>query len=76
MGLSDDLNGKEILSYLPIDRLNEGLGIIKPKENQKFYYSSEYLGDHSENWIQVIQDNQIIAIINPSDCFEIIFKEK
>jgi len=75
MGLSECLNGKEIASYFLIDRLNEGLGEIKPKEGQRFFYSSEYLGDHTENWIQINTINNIIAIINPLECSEIIFTE-
>ena len=66
MGLSECLNGKEIEWYLPIDRMNEGLGIIKPKEGQRFFYSSEYLGDHTENWIQINTVDKIIEIINDS----------
>jgi len=75
MGLSECLDGKEIIGYYPISRGNEIYGIILPKEGQKFFYSSEYLGDHTENWIQINTIDKIIAIVNVLDCAEIKFKE-
>jgi len=76
MSLSEDLNGRKIIGFLPIDRLNEGFGFRRPKDNETFWYSHDYLGDHSENWIQITINNKITEIINVTDLSIIEFEKE
>jgi hypothetical protein len=76
MNLSEDLNGKKVIGFIFIDRLNEGLGFRRPKENETFWYSHEYLGDHAENWIQIVINNKITEIINVTDLSVIDFEKE
>ena len=74
MKLSEELDGKNVKAYLYIDRMNEGIGMIKPKAlGETFTYSHEYHGDHSNDFIVIRISGFITEIVNVVDLADIIF---
>lgn len=74
--LNKELEDKKVTEYLPIDHLNEGLGYVKPSENEYFLYQSEYMGDRMDVWITVrLKTNgKVLRLVNPKDLSEIHFE--
>jgi len=50
-----DMNGKEIAKVFWVKHAPEGddFETFEPKPNERAYFSSEYYGNHTENWIVV-----------------------
>lgn len=69
MNISKELDGKKVNSFLPIDRMGEGFGLVKSCPKIQYYYSSEYHGDHSENCIigRNVPSGQIVETWNVID---------
>jgi len=72
MIISKELDGREVLNYVVLDRTNDALRVIRPAENENFYYSSEYFGDHIENYIVHKRNGDIVTM---SKLTEVIFVE-
>ena len=76
MTTSEILHGRIVKEYFFIDRMNEGLGPVKPKEGELFVYNYEYHGDHSTNHIVVKKNDKITKIVNVVDLSEISFEDQ
>jgi hypothetical protein len=47
-----DHNGCEISGLLFLPPV-ENMPLVRPKEGERFVLSSEYYGDHAENWVVI-----------------------
>ena len=66
----------EIKEYLPIDRLGEGYGYVRPLDGQTFIgIPYGFVTDDSRPFIEVHQDNKVVGTLNCDAISEIIFKK-
>ncbi len=73
--ISEELDGKDVKAYLYIDRMNEGIGQIKPKAlGETFTYSHEFHGDHANDFIVKRIYGIITEIVNVVDLASIDFE--
>lgn len=68
-------DGQKIKEYMFIDRLAEGLGFIKAKEDEEIIGRVDYHGDHDELFIlhRRISDGATLKTVNLCDISEIVF---
>jgi len=73
----DELNYRLVKSYYFIDRLGEGLGVIKPKTDEVCFYLSKFYGDHSENYIITWSKNgrKVVGMANMTDVSSVVFDD-
>lgn len=68
---------KKIESYFIIDRLAEGYGPIKPKEDESFIgIPYQWYSDDCLPFIEIYKGDVLVATVNCSDISEIKFKEE
>uniref|UniRef100_A0A6M3J8C6 Uncharacterized protein n=3 Tax=viral metagenome TaxID=1070528 RepID=A0A6M3J8C6_9ZZZZ len=76
MNIQAELQGRIVEYYLFIDRMNEGLGVIRPEEDESISYWYEYHGDHATTHLIHRKHGLITRMVNAVDLADIKFKEE
>lgn len=75
MKLSEELIGRKVKNYYFIDRTGRSNGgPVRPEVGEVITFESEYLGDHTENWLVSRFNGKILRIVNVVDLANITFE--